>query len=172
MIGAWKYEGGKKPSYGDDVSYRKGIAFLDGHGDIEDWGCGFCHARKFVTKSRYIGVDGSGRWAHKTVDLREYASNVSCVFMRHVLEHNVDWKLILGNAVGSFGRRMVLIVFTPMAETTGVIATSSVETSIPVPDISFKREDLTECFAHLKYSEESLKTDTQYGTEHVFYIER
>ena len=92
--------------------------------------------------------------------------------MRHVLEHNADWNRILSNAVASFKKRMALIVFTPFADTTRVIATSKTVTAFPVPDISFKKEDLTQCFEHLKYSEESLETDTQYGTEHVFYIEK
>ena len=59
MRGAWKYDSIEKFPYGDDTTYRKGIAFLDGHGTIEDWGCGFAHARTFVTKSQYVGLDGS-----------------------------------------------------------------------------------------------------------------
>jgi len=172
MIGAWNYENVEKFHYGDNISYRKGIAFLDGYGSIEDWGCGFAHARTFVTRSRYVGIDGSSKSADKIADLREFKSNGDCIFMRHVLEHNFEWRRILANAVASFAKRMVLIIFTPLSETTRVIATSSSVTSFPVPDIAFKREDLTQYFEHLKYSEESLETDTQYGTEHVFYIEK
>src|SRR5262252_1987258 len=37
MVGAWNYERLDKFLYGDDVTYQKGIAFLDGYGTIEDW---------------------------------------------------------------------------------------------------------------------------------------
>lgn len=170
--GAWKYASLDQFNYGDDTTYKKGIAFLDGHGTIEDWGCGFAHARTFVTESQYIGLDGSSKHADEIVDLTEYASTVDCIFMRHVLEHNADWRRILANAVASFRSRMVLVIFTPFAEMTCQIATSTTLTSIPVPDISFRKEDLTQCFAHLHYLEESLATDTQYGVEHIFYIDK
>ena len=172
MSGVWNYANVDKFHYGDDVTYRRGVAFLDGQGTIEDWGCGFAHARTFVTQSQYIGVDGSSQHADKIVDLREYSSDTDCILMRHVLEHNVDWRRILANAMASFKKRMVLVIFTPLAETTRQIATSTSVTSVPVPDISFRKEDLTDYFARCKYSEESLTTDTQYGTEHVFYIEK
>ena len=172
MIGAWSYDSLPKFHYGDDTTYQKGIAFLDGHGTIEDWGCGFTHAKTFVTKSRYIGVDGSSQHADKIVDLRDYTSETDCIFMRHVLEHNVDWRRILANAMASFTKRMVLIIFTPFAHTTRVIATATHVTAVPTPDISFRKEDLTDYFKPFNYCEESFNTDTQYHTEHVFYIER
>jgi hypothetical protein len=173
MIGNWNYSNVEKIHYGDDVSYRKGIAFLDGHGTIEDWGCGFAHAKTFVKKSEYIGIDGSqSGFADKIADLREYTSNTDCILMRHVLEHNDDWRKVLSNAISSFKTRMALIIFTPMSEKTQRITTSRILTLSPVPDISFRKEDLTSLFKHLKYSEESLETDTQYKTEHIFYIEK
>jgi hypothetical protein len=172
MIGAWNYDNVDKFNYGDDTTYKKGIAFLDGHGTIEDWGCGFAHAKMFGAKSQYIGIDGSSNCADKIADLRDYTSEADCIFMRHVLEHNVDWRRILTNAVASFKKRMVLVIFTPLAETTRVVATSTNVTSVPVPDISFRKEDLTDYFRQFKYAEESLETDTQYKTEHVFYIEK
>jgi hypothetical protein len=67
---------------------------------------------------------------------------------------------------------MVLVVFTPYAETTRVIATTTGMTAIPVPDIAFSHDDLTACFGDIRYREESVKTDTQYGIEHVFYLEK
>jgi glycosyltransferase involved in cell wall biosynthesis len=172
MTGAWKYESTEKFRYGDDTTYRKGIAFLDGHGLIEDWGCGFAHARSFVSRSEYVGIDGSSPQADKIAELRKYESQAECIFMRHVLEHNTDWSRILANAVASFRRRMTLVIFTPFGETTRVIATSATVTAFPMPDISFRKEDLTAHFHWLKYFEESLTTDTQYGVEHVFYIEK
>lgn len=172
MVGAWPYRVWEEFHYGDDVTYKRGIAFLDGHGAIEDWGCGFGHARTFVTRSAYRGIDGSSPRADLIVDLREYRSEADCLLMRHVLEHNADWRRILSNAVASFRKRMVLVIFTPFAESTRQVKTGVDFTLVPVPDISFRKEDLTDCFQHCTWSEESLKTDTEYGTEHVFYLEK
>lgn len=172
MQNVWKYDSLPTFAYGDDTTYIKGMEFLDGHGTIEDWGCGFGHAKNFVHKSEYIGVDGSSPFADKKVDLISYTSDTECIFMRHVLEHNADWRRILANAVASFKRRMVLVVFTPFGEVTRSIATSTSLTTFPVPDISFRREDLTQFFSHLVHRGETLTTDTQYGEEHIFYIQR
>jgi hypothetical protein len=172
MKGAWNYPELPEIRYGDDTSYRKGMEFLDGHGVIEDWGCGLGHARKFVSRSRYVGVDGSGTAAEVVADLGQYRSRVDCIFMRHVLEHNANWRQILVNALDSFQRRMVLVVFTPFGEVTRQVATTLGMTTIPVPDISFRREDITERFAGLEFSEETLDTDTQYGVEYIFYLEQ
>jgi SAM-dependent methyltransferase len=168
MMDKWNYQNIGQLAYGDDTTYKKGMAFLDSHGTIEDWGCGAAYAKLFVKESKYIGIDGSqSTFTDKVVDLRKYASNTDCIFMRHVLEHNHNWSNILANAINSFNKRMVLIVFTPFADQTQQIANWS-----DIPDISFRKEDLTEFFKHLKYAEESLETDTQYKSEHIFYIEK
>ena len=133
LVDAWNYNGAQKWHFGDDTTYHRGIAFLDGHGTIEDWGCGFAHARTFVHSSRYLGIDGSSPHADKIVDLCEYRSDADCIFMRHVLEHNIEWRKILAGAIASFRKRMVLIVFTPFAETTRVITTRSVAHRWPCP---------------------------------------
>ena len=172
MMNAWKYGEYIKFGYGDDTTYVSGMAFLDGHGGIEDWGCGFAHAKAFVRKSQYTGLDGSSGFADRIVDLTTWRSTADCIFMRHVLEHNTQWKAILGNALASFTKRMVLVVFTPYAETTRVIATTTGMTAIPVPDIAFSPDELRACFAGIRYREESVRTDTQYGIEHVFYLEK
>jgi hypothetical protein len=169
---AWKYDSLPVFQYGDDTTYLKGMEFLHGFGLIEDWGCGFCHAKKFIKSNSYLGIDGSSPWADKIVDLLNYSSNTDCIFMRHVLEHNSNWQLILENAVKSFSRRMVLILFTPFSEVTRTIATNSSLTNFPLPDISFRKEDLTRYFNSFYFDEQSLKTDTQYGTEHIFYIDK
>ncbi len=168
MMGEWNYPGLGQFPYDDETTYKKGMAFLDGHGIIEDWGCGTTYAKRFVKKSTYIGIDGSkSSFTDKVVDLRKYTSDIDCIFMRHVLEHNYDWRKVLSNAVSSFKKRMVLIIFTPFTNKTQQIATWS-----GIPDIAFRKKDLTKFFRQLKYTEESLKTDTQYNTEHIFYIEK
>jgi glycosyltransferase involved in cell wall biosynthesis len=173
LSGEWDYQNLTLSQDGDDTSYQKGVTFLDGHGAIEDWGCGLAHAKKFVKNSRYIGIDGRpGRFVDNVVDLREYTSNADCILLRHVLEHNHDWRRILANAVASFRKRMAIIVFTPLTETTRRIASSQTIAASPIPEISFRKEDLTEFFKRHKYTEESLKTNTRYKMEHIFYIER
>lgn len=167
-IGKWDYHQAEQFAFGDDTTYRTGIAFLDGHGPIEDWGCGTAYARRFVTRSAYTGLDGSAsRFSDKTVDLRTYRSETACLFMRHVLEHNHEWQSILANAIESFRNRMVLIIFTPFGE-----QTRQISSSFGIPDIAFRKEDLTKLFDHLQYREESLVTATLYGFECIFYIER
>jgi hypothetical protein len=166
--GKWNYRTVKQFAYGDETSYRKGMEFLNGQGSIEDWGCGTAFAKRFATRSAYIGIDASeSQFTDRVADLRSYTSDVDCIFMRHVLEHNYDWKTILTNAVRSFRRRMVLVIFTPFGDETRQIASWS-----GIPDIAFRKDDLTRFFRHFKYSEESLRTKTQYNTEHIFYIEK
>jgi SAM-dependent methyltransferase len=168
MVGRWKYENRDQFAYDGEASYAKGLAFLDGHGAIEDWGCGTAYARRFVRKSEYIGIDGSeSRFATRLADLQTYRSETDCIFMRHVLEHNHGWRLILENAVRSFRTRMVLILFTPFSEFERKIGDTS-----GIPDLSLRREDVIAFFEGLSFNEESFESDTQYGREHIFYIER
>jgi hypothetical protein len=155
---------------GDLESCAMGMAFLDGHGDIEDWGCGAGDARRFVTKSRYIGVDSHGG-ADRIADLRHYMSITDCVFMRHVLEHRHDWRHVLANAVRSFGARMVLIISTPFGEKTRRIDESPRAGAARVPVLSFWKEEVTELLAGHPYREEVITADTPFGIEHIFYIE-
>jgi hypothetical protein len=166
--GKWNYEYVDQFAYGDETSYRKGMAYLDGHGVIEDWGCGTAWAKRYVTKSTYIGIDSSkSRFADKVVDLRSYTSTADCIFIRHVLEHSTDWEAILDNAVASFQRRMALVIFTPFGDQTRQIATYA-----GIPDISFNEADLTAHFRGLRYSQETLMTNTQYGLERIYLIEK
>ena len=78
----------------------------------------------------------------------------------------------MANAMTSFKKRMVLVIFTPFGDTTRPIATSTAGTAIPVPDISFAKNGPDRLFCGVQVLEETLTTDTQYGTEHVFYVER
>jgi len=169
VLGKWFY--GNLPSlpYGEETSYRKAIEFLDGPYIIEDWGCGVAYAKRFVKEGQYIGIDGSkSLHRDKVADLRTYRSNASAILIRHILEHNFEWQKILENALASFQKKLVLILFTPFAETTKQIGC----TLRGVPDLSFRKEDLMEYLAPFKPVEESLQTDTQYGQEHMFYLTR
>jgi SAM-dependent methyltransferase len=157
------------PIYGDET-YEKPLQWLlETCDSIEDWGCGYGYARKFVPEGRYRGIDGSpeaGPYADEITDLTKYTSSADGIFIRHILEHNWDWRDILENAIGSFRKRMVLILFTPFAKHTDPL------TMGPFIDLSFRREDITDYFTGLDVTEEHLVTNTQYRQEHLFYLER
>ena len=81
---------------------------------IEDWGCGLGGFRAFVPAGKYRGIDGShSPFADEVVDLTTYTSEAEGVFIRHVLGHDHAWEAILRNAVASFRRKLVLVLFTP-----------------------------------------------------------
>lgn len=168
MTGAWDYSEAEQFSYDEETSYRKGMAFLDGHGRIEDWGCGTAFAKRFVHRSDYVGVDGSAsRYCDVTADLQDYRSETDCIFMRHVLEHNWGWRSILRNAVSSFRSRMTLIVFTPFGDSEHKLSEEN-----GVPDFAFNKEELLSYFSGLSVTEETIRSETQYGEETLFYVER
>jgi glycosyltransferase involved in cell wall biosynthesis len=171
MVGRWSYRPGARHAYGADTTYEKGMAFLDQPGAvIEDWGCGTTYARKFVKSGTYRGIDGSPVDAtDKVVDLRQYTSEADCIFMRHVLEHNTEWRAVLTNALASFKSRMALIIFTPFGEDTRCV---DVDPDIRVPTISFRKEDIAEMIRHIPYREERLTTESEYRVEHILYLEK
>ena len=76
--------------------------------------------------------------------------------------------------MASFRRKLVLVLFTPFRERTEVLATTRLPGSdVDVPDVAFAREDLTRCFGDVSWRlEEGLSTRTQYGVEHVFYLQK
>lgn len=169
ILGKWIYGASPSFPYGDETSYQKAISFLDGPYILEDWGCGVAWARKFVTRARYIGLDGS--WSlhcDQIVDLRKYRSEAAAILMRHLLDHNWDWELILENALASYKKKLCIIFFTPWGESTRSIGTSF-ET---IPDISFKKDEVLEKLRGHSYTEESIQSATQYGIEHLFYFTR
>jgi len=169
VLGKWIYGTSPPVPYGEETSYRKAIDFLDGPHIVEDWGCGLAWARRFVKRGRYIGVDGS--WslhADLITDLRLYRSRADAILMRHVIEHNWEWRKVLENALASFQKRFALVLFTPFSGETHSIGSSWG----CIPDLSFRKDDLIEMLRPFPFTEESLRTQTQYGIEHLFYISR
>jgi hypothetical protein len=167
ILGKWNYGTAPRFPYGEETSYQKAMDFLDGPYVIEDRGCGTTWARNFVKRGRYVGVDGSWSLHCDTVaDLRKYRSSADAILLRHVLDHNWDWKKILENALASFQKKLCLVIFTPFGQETRTIAT----TWETIPDISFKKSDLTELLKSFPYTEETIKSATQYGTETLFYV--
>ena len=174
MLGKWDalYNGAdlRRP-YGDVLTYVLGGAFLAGLA-VEDWGCGLGWFKKYAS-GPYLGIDGSASpFADVIADLRDYRSTTPGLFLRHVLEHNTDWKRILENALASFEQRMVLVVFTPFSDYTHVIAENDWAPGVRIPDISFAMSDLTSLFSGWLVTEESLDTSSQYGQEHVFFLDK
>jgi hypothetical protein len=104
---AWIHD---KQCYGADESYEIGMTWLSRCEIVEDWGCSLAYAKKF-RKGAYVGVDGTEGAADVLADLANHKSSTPGLFMRHVLEHNDNWRLILSNAIESFTDRMVLITF-------------------------------------------------------------
>lgn len=164
----WKYDKPIRPDapsmYGSDESYRRAAQFLD-HGPVEDWGCATAYAKRFFTHP-YKGVDGAPGYADIVADLREYTSITYGILLRHVLEHNYDWRLILDNALKS-AERMCIVLFTPLSNETHVMAINSAFQN--VPDISFKLTDITD---GLTVEVEHIRSDTQYGGETLIYVAR
>jgi hypothetical protein len=164
--------GDKPEPYGPSVTYQLGADWLAPCDLVEDWGCGKGWMRKLIPAGRYRGVDGSGTpFADIVADLTAYRSTVPGVFMRHVIEHDHDWDLILDNAVASAQERLCVILFTPLAETTRQIAFAE---DPGVPDISFRLGDLTDRVddAGFSWSAETLDTPTQYKTETILRCKR
>lgn len=170
MDGIWTYALGETRRYGtSDDPYRRAMEFLAPvKGTIADWGCGAAYAKRFCPPGRYFGIDGAPGKADLVTDLLGYREPSGGILLRHVLEHNFPWRVILNNALGAFQERMVLGIFTPWQEVTRVLAM----TSTGAPDIGFRKRDLTACFAHLPYTEEIFLGHTQYGSETLFLIER
>lgn len=170
---AWQHR-----SYGDGQSpifsgttYEPGLAWLlETCETVEDWGCGMAWGRRYVPAGRYKGIDGSpaaGEFADVICDLRDWRSTPDGIFIRHVLEHNLDWDVILANAMGSFRKRLVLVTFTPFSDRTHPLAGGG------LIDLSFRKEDLTGCFAGCRWREEHYDmADAQYGINDMFYVER
>jgi hypothetical protein len=173
-LASWNYGATPPFPYGDETTYKKAVEFIDGPWDVEDWGCGTAWAKKFVNRGRYIGIDGS--WSlhcNIVADLRTYRSSAGGIMIRHILEHNYDWKKILENALASFQKKFCLILFTPFSPITQTLQMSKVGGgNATVPDLSFRKEDLLEFFNPFSFTEETLQTATQYGIEHIFYIQR
>ena len=114
MLGRWApwYGPGRPPrSYGPADTYRIAADWLEGLA-VADWGCGY-GAFRAHHRGAYLGVDGTAGAADVVADLRSYRTPSEGVLLRHVLEHNPDWRPILDGAIASFTRRMVLVVFTP-----------------------------------------------------------
>jgi hypothetical protein len=141
VYGPWDYaDRTQQFPYEDTASYEIAGEWLSGHGLVEDWGCGVGWASRYI-EGTYRGVDGAwSRWADEVVDLREYRSDVGCALMRHVLEHNADWRQIAENFTDSWHDRAALVMFIPPQ----VEEVDTGDETWAVPDIAVSGPDLFE----------------------------
>ena len=163
---------GAKTKYGANTTYIIAGAFLAGCEAVEDWGCGRGGFRGYCP-GRYIGVDGSHTpYADKIAELGEYRSSVDGILLRHVLEHNYNWPKVLDRAVKSFRKKLCVVLFTPFAETTRELAHNG-KAGVDVPDLSLSAAEVEAHFQGLKWTLfRDIKTNSQYGVEHVYCVWR
>ncbi len=156
--------------YGDPTTYEMAAAFFSDVNEVEDWGCGGGGFRKYC-KSNYVGVDGTPNpYVDHVTDLVTYTSDVDGILLRHVLEHNPGWEKLLHNAVRSIRRKLCIILFTPFVDQTRTIRYYP---RSDIVDIAFNKEDLIKFFDQYNWRlEEDIKTSSQYGIEHVFFVEK
>lgn len=159
-------------AYGDSDSYQIGADFLDGCARVEDWGCGLGWFRQFISPDAYAGIDGShSKFADVVADLEAYRSETPGLFMRHVLEHNYKWRLVLANAIDSFTERMVIALFTPWQDEDEVEL--RFEEGYGVPTLGFSREAIMQPLEPFGVTcMELTSRPTHYGVEHVLLVSR
>lgn len=158
--------------YGNTITYQIAAEFLADCNSVEDWGVGTGGFLNYRPDA--IGIDGSKTPFAKTIaDLAAYSSNVEGVHMRHVLEHNYDWQLVLRNALKSASKKICITNFIPFGEVTKQIAHNLEVFGIDVPDMQLGRTEFESIiYEHNPSRVEVLTyaTETQYGEETVFLI--
>lgn len=160
-------KGQKRERYGKAETYIRGAKWLADVEVVEDWGCGYCTFRDHLPEgAAYIGLDGSPGYCDHVVDLEEYVSTTPGIFMRHVLEHNVNWRQIITNAVQSFQHRMALVLFLPpkMVDTRH----SHVDDfgAGEIPNIHICGKDLVGIFGDTLHHRETFRKET------IYYLEK
>ncbi len=175
-------------AYGETDTYHLGAQWLAPCAEVQDWGCGrgyFKVAWEQHAKGRYVGVDVGvdsvpthNPFADVVADLTNYRTSTSGIFMRHVLEHNYEWRDILDNAASSFTDRMFLAIFTPWStEHTEQVLTTHGPPEYPFydppqPNLAFDPPQIEAYFEGMTWTRETIQTGTQYGLEHIFRVSK
>jgi len=162
-------------------------AFRDaGVTEVEDWGCGYGWMETVLGTVapgiRYVGVDGSRSPYHDRVidDLTTRQTKVEGIFMRHVLEHNYDWPTILDNALASFTKLFVLVLFTPDIVLNGTDDDRpheelQFEEEFGVPTLALNQNLIEKSFNRhgLQWEDDYIVSPyTSYGHEDIFVVSR
>jgi hypothetical protein len=161
---AWYDKDSTLKRYGDGLTYKLAAEFVSGFA-VEDWGCGRGWFRT-IHDGPYVGIDGTASpHADVVADLRVYRSSTPAVWMRHVLEHNYDWRQVLDNAVASAEERIVIILFTPDGDERELAFVSD----LGVPDLVLPHDTIVEVMENAGFAvqRETLETGSQYGEETI-----
>lgn len=181
MVGVWRpwYDEGRGAVrvYGPVDTYEAAEDWLSGL-RVEDWGCGFAEFRKHH-RGEYVGIDGTPGWADFVDDLVGWPSvhgrlkPAEGILLRHVLEHNPEWRHILSNAVGAFTRRLVVVVFTPDS---GIAHKDTRVGEVPelgVTDLALSHQEIESYFGDCRIvRKRHFPTDTGYSGETVWFVEK
>ncbi len=180
-LGKWDRYNGHVFPYGATASYHQGVEWLSDQPVIADWGCGPGYLKTLLKPGiKYIGIDGSkSPNADVIADLETYRNDVPALFMRHVLEHNHNWKAIMQNALASFQNKFFLVLFTPLQE--GPTRDIRMDFNhADVPDMAFNIDEFTQiivdagCQFRCQLLPSGLTAQgnpaTEYGSETIFRI--
>jgi hypothetical protein len=163
--------------FGDTETYKRGADFLSDCGTVEDWGTGAGGFKRF--RKDAVGIDGSiTPHADKIVNLEDYKSSCDGIFMRHVLEHNRNWKTILRNALNSAEKKLAIVTFIPLkdgrTEEWFDGSRQNRESGIDVRNLSLSKDDMMDiiinCGGVSEVKVDTLFTNTAYGTETILCI--
>jgi hypothetical protein len=175
MLNRWDpwYSSSDPPprEYGPTETYELAEEFLRGL-DVEDWGCGLGKFRDFHSGG-YVGVDGTlSDYCDEHADLTEFTSITPGLLLRHVLEHNVEWRKILDNALASYTHRLVIVLFTSLQDETRTLQEDV--GGLGVPDIGFALSDLLNPIMTdgVETTFQTIRSEAGYGTETLIYCER
>lgn len=182
-LGLWEPTYRSRPAfpYGTDKTYLIGAKYLSCCQTVEDWGCGTQWFRRVMNQVdptvRVLGLDGSAGFCDRVVDLHQYIPQPrpEGIFLRHVLEHNREWRTILEHALTSFEKRMVLVLFTPFSERETLLSEYSFPTGGSCPYLSLSQAELGRIlYGHgLHFRVETMPSpETEFGLETVYWISR
>lgn len=170
---------------GDDHSYKLAGLYLSGKGLVEDWGCGTTWARRYIG-APYRGIDAAPTpWADVVTDLTQYNNGgVPKILMRHVLEHNWEWRAVLQNMLNSFtDRAMLLLHLRPGAKDTNMYQTARSsfgalhEEDYYMPGLSLAESDLESIISAraadrgLDVHMEEMQTNIESQYERIYWLE-
>lgn len=119
LMGKWQELHGaatEPRNFGEDLTYAIAMGYLRGCSEVHDWGCGTAYAQRYASpRQRYLGVDGTSTpWTAVVADLTQWCTPADGILVRHVLEHNTDWRSVLFNAVRSARVRLAVVLFIPL----------------------------------------------------------
>lgn len=162
--------------FGDTETYKYGAEFLADCATVEDWGTGAGGFKRYRPDA--IGVDGSlTPHADRIANLEDYMSKSEGIFIRHVLEHNRNWKVILKNAMASATKKLALVTFVPLKEGRTEEWYSGTdrnrEGGIDVRNLSLSKDDLLSVIIAGgcgKIAMKTIRSDTAYGAETVICV--